>query len=166
MSHISCQFSLISHNKHPRLFYVCDPAPVMPKQAAKISDFVIHDLQKMLKISNVFVFLFYFKPIFSFMLTVLLFNWFSNETCMFSLTIVICTDFIYTPSTPRTSKCASICYVIQPNFTTRQIASLVSSPRPKLEANLWAQSEAERGGEGVGGLLRPPANNHTLLPSA
>lgn len=63
----------------------------------------------------------------------------------FSFIIIICTVFIYTFF--QSSKCSSVCYILQLNFTTRQIASLVSSPRPKLEANLWARSEAERGGQ-------------------
>lgn len=55
---------------------------------------------------------------------------------------------------------------MQLNFTTLQIASLVSNPRPKLEANLWAQPEAESEGGEEKKLLCPSANYHTLLPSA
>lgn len=126
-----------------------EPVPVTPKQTAQINS--KQNKRKKLQISWCF-----FKLNFTTYFPIILFYsncftvYFVQQRSLlvhhyFSFIIIICTVFIYTFF--QSSECSSVCYILQLNFTTRQIASLVSSPRPKLEANLWARSEAERGGQ-------------------
>lgn len=116
-----------------------EPVPVTAKQTAQINS--KQNKRKKLQISWCFFklnFTTYFHVYFVQQRSLLVHHY-------FSFIIIICIVFIYTFF--QSSECSSVCYILQLNFTTRQIASLVSSPRPKLEANLWARSEAERGGQ-------------------